>query len=272
MSAVQSSLCRYDHFSSDWYRRWEGLLIAPGDDSADIPRGNRKHWEWAAILDAVQSRGKLKPGMKGLGFAVGTEPLSSIFASYNVDVLASDLVDGSKAGDWAATSQHAASLDALHNPNILDRAKFEKHVSFRSVDMSDLSALPSDTYDFLWSSCAFEHIGVLSDGLDFVVSAMRLLKPGGIAVHTTEFNVASNDETITDQHMCIYRKRDIEELDYRLRRIRCGLEPMNMDAGFHRHDLDFDFPPYYQQGKATIKIEVWGHIATSCILIAHKGG
>lgn len=206
--------------------------------------------------------------MKGLGFAVGTEPLSSIFARYGVDVLASDLAQGDF---WAETAQHASSRDALFVPRLIDRAEFDARVSFQPVDMADLSGLPSDTYDFLWSSCALEHIGLLNDGLDFVVNAMRLLKPGGIAVHTTEFNVASNDETVTDRHMCVYRKRDFEELDYRLRRIRCGMEPMDMTPGTHPHDLNYDTVPYFQSGKMHLKLEMHGHIATSCLIIVHKG-
>jgi len=206
--------------------------------------------------------------MKGLGFAVGTEPLSSIFARYGVDVLASDLADGNM---WAETAQHAASRDALFVPRLIGRSEFEARVSFQPVDMADLSGLPSDTYDFLWSSCSLEHVGSMSDGLDFVVNAMRLLKPGGVATHTTEFNVASNDETLTDRHMCVYRKRDFEELDYRLRRIRCGMEPMDMTVGTHPHDLNYDTMPYFQSGGIHIKLDLLGHIATSCLIIVHKG-
>jgi hypothetical protein len=64
-----------------------------------------------------------------------------------------------------------------------------------------------------------------------VVNAMDLLKPGSTAIHTTEFNLSSNDETLTSGSNDIYRRRDIEALDHRLRKIRCGLEHVDYDGG-----------------------------------------
>ena len=48
--------------------------------------------------------------------------------------------------------------------------------------------LPDDlgSFDFIWSSCSFEHLGSLGEGERFVLEALRFLKPGGVAVHTTE--------------------------------------------------------------------------------------
>ena len=48
--------------------------------------------------------------------------------------------------------------------------------------------------------------------MDFVINSMRVLKPGGVAVHTTEFNLSSNDDTIEARDLCVYRRRDIELL------------------------------------------------------------
>ena len=38
----------------------------------------------------------------------------------------------------------------------------------------------------------------------FIEGAMNLLKPGGIAVHTTEYNVSSNEETIMEGNDVIF--------------------------------------------------------------------
>lgn len=136
--------------------------------------------------------------------------------------------------------------------------------------MTDLSDI-SGEYDFLWSSCAFEHLGTLDGGLDFVVSAMRLLKPGGIAVHTTEFNVSSNNDTLAEGPDCLYRRRDFENLDYRLRRIGCGLDPIDYFAGTDPNDLRFDRAPFFQRGNVHIKLEIGGFVCTSILLAARKG-
>ena len=54
-----------------------------------------------------------------------------------------------------------------------------------------MNHLPDDLrgFDFTWSSCALEHLGTLAAGADFVVAQMDCLRPGGVAVHTTEFLV-----------------------------------------------------------------------------------
>jgi SAM-dependent methyltransferase len=268
---LSSSICKYDCIHTDWFARWSTAIGVPQFDDGYVPVSYRKFWEWAAILEVLQQRGKLREGAKGIGFAVGTEPLSSIIASHGAEVLASDLSTEEQALDWASNNEHAATLDAIYKPELIEREAFDRLVSFQPVNMAKLEGLPSGVFDFAWSSCAFEHIGTLEDGLDFVVSAMRLLKPGGVAVHTTEINLSSNDDTIKDGHLCIYRKRDIEDLDRRLRLIRCGIEAMNWDAGCHEHDLNYDSPPYFQAGRPHIKLELGGFITTSCMIVVRKG-
>lgn len=44
-------------------------------------RLNRKIWEWCYVAEALSERGMLLPGRRGLGFAVGQEPLVALFAS-----------------------------------------------------------------------------------------------------------------------------------------------------------------------------------------------
>ena len=90
---LQSTVCRYEHFLTDWYAKWTGLLDHPTEVSPDVQLSYRKLWEFAAINQALSERDMLKPGRKGLGFAVGREPLPSIFASHGVRIVATDLMD-----------------------------------------------------------------------------------------------------------------------------------------------------------------------------------
>jgi Methyltransferase domain len=267
---LTSMVCRYDQFLESWYQRWTRRLNHPDTVSPDVPTSYRKLWEWAAILQALDERGYLRPGMRGMGFAVGQEPLPSVLASMGVEIVASDLHEDKSSSSWINTGQHAATLDSLFKPDMVDRATFDRLVSFNSVDMNNLDSLPDNDFNFVWSSCALEHLGTLNRGFDFVINAMRLLKPGGIAVHTTEFNVSSNDETITEGPDCIYRKCDIEKLDRHLRYARCGLERVDFDCGSHDYDLNFDTPPYFRAGSIHIKLQYESYIVTSFLLIAHK--
>lgn len=272
VSTLSSSICKYSDLNSSWFNRWMKELYLPEPRFGEVPPSYRKHWEWAAILEILNNKGRLRRGMEAIGFAVGTEPLSSLIASKGVNVIASDLAAEDQVQDWTVWDQHAASLDAVYKEEIIDRHLFEKQVSFRSINMANLSDLPTEAFDFTWSSCAFEHIGNLEDGLNFVVDSMRLIRPGGLAVHTTEINLSSNDDTIFDGNMCIYRRKDIEDLDRRLRLFRCGIEYVNWDPGCHEHDLNYDVPPYGTTNRPHIKLELGGFITTSILLVINKGG
>jgi hypothetical protein len=53
-------------------------------------------------------------------------------------------------------------------------------------------------------------------GLDFMERSLVALKPGGIAVHTMEYNIGSNDMTLETHDISAFRRRDIEALASRL--------------------------------------------------------
>lgn len=275
---LDSTLCRYEHFSEDWYARWSATLplsVYGVDTSVPPEQPSRKAWEWCAIAQALAERGMLEAGRRGCGFAVGAEPLPSAFAARDVEILATDQAMTTEAQAWAETGQHAASLESLYRPELIDRPGFEARVGFRNVDMRDLR-LPWDdslggAFDFIWSSCSFEHLGSLAAGLAFVVQAMQLVKPGGLAIHTTEFNVSSDESTLAEGDSVVYRRRDIEDLDRKLRAVGCGLSRCDFFSGDHPSDLDFDVPPFGTTGRPHVKLLLGGYVCTSILLIIRKG-
>jgi hypothetical protein len=232
---------------------------------------HRKLWEWAIISEALSEREMLRPGKKGLGFAVGREPLASLFANRGSTVLASDLVSPTRGANWSETGQLAASRDSIRWPKLISGATFSENLHFQNIDMRDLSSFADEQFDYSWSSCSFEHLGSLEAGMKFVLDSMRLIKSGGVGVHTTEYNITSNDETIVDGDSVIYRRSDIELLDRRLRANGCGIESLDFDPGTESNDLLPDRPPYYQSGRQHLKLEMMGHISTSICLIIRKG-
>lgn len=260
---LTGSVCKRVDFRTYWFDRWATRMGFPGAI-------HRKFWEWTAITQALFERDMLREGRHGIGFAVGTEPLASLFADLGAHIYATDLAQGEAAAPWTTTEQHAASAEAVFHPGIVDRETFEQRVTFAAADMNDLSPWPSNNFDFLWSSCAIEHLGTLDRGMDFVRNAMRLLKPGGIACHTTEFNVSSLDDTITEGENVIYRECDIRGLSGELRKIFCVLEPMNFDPGDEPEDVLYDVPPYYENQRTHIKLELGGFICTSAMIICRK--
>lgn len=264
---IRSMPCRYEHFSTDWYQKWSKLLGYPFTDQAS--HAVRKWWEYAAIAQALDERGLLTPENRGVGFAVGREPLASLFAARGVSITATDLHPHLSDAQWSESGQHAAALDDIWaGEDICHRRDFDRLVTFRPMDMNNLPN-GDRSFDFAWSSCAFEHLGSLDHGTAFVKNAMRFLKPGGVAVHTTEYNVASNSETVSSGGAVIYRRCDLEDLERSLRSIRCGMEFPDFDCGTHKYDLLYDEEPFFTTARPHLKLLQDGHVCTSYILIVH---
>jgi SAM-dependent methyltransferase len=230
---------------------------------------HRKLWEWCFIAQALSERDMLRPGRRGLGFAVGAEPLVSLFAAHGCQVVATDL-DRERACQigWAATGQHVAQLDELNSRGICPAEEFKRNVSFRVVDMN---TIPADlrNFDFVWSSCSFEHLGTIELGIRFLENMARCLRPNGVAVHTTEFNVRSNDATVEEGGFVIFRRRDTEEMARRLRAQGFSID-LDFTLGDGEADHFIDRPPYIQ--KPHLKLELLGYVSTSIGLIFEHTG
>jgi hypothetical protein len=274
--SIKTMVCRLDHFNTTWYYRWirelYGMTQLEIISQEAIPQKyHRKNWEWCAITQALWERGFLTPGKRGLGFAVGNEPLPSLFAKYGVSILATDLdSQDERAESWKSTNQYSGCMEALWKANILPYELFKERVNFQYADMKNVTTLKEkEKFDFVWSSCALEHLGSLADGIDFVLNSSALLKPGGIGVHTTEFNVVSNENTVVDGSDVIYRKCDLENLDYILRSQGMCLEEMDFRPGTSSADRQYDTPPYYQSGKHHIKLSIGDYVTTSLIFIVY---
>ncbi|MGE3779833.1 MAG: class I SAM-dependent methyltransferase [Pirellulaceae bacterium] len=229
---------------------------------------HRKIWEWCYIAQALAERQLLRPGRRGLVFAVGQEPLPALFAGLGCDILATDLdVRRAAAAGWVKTNQHADSLAQLVRPELCPLEKFHERVSFRHVDMNQI---PDDLqgFDFVWSSCSLEHLGSLAHGEQFLYNSLKCLRTGGVAVHTTEFNVTSNESTPDYRSTVLYRARDIERIAHNL--AACGHTPAQVDLRPGEMPLDriVDVPPYVWSPH--LKLHYRHNICTSVGLIVEK--
>lgn len=224
-------------------------------------------WEWCFIAQALWERDKLKPSSRGLGFAVGVEPLTPLFASMGSSILATDRghEQAAQAG-WVESNQHAGGIGQLNAAGLCRDDEFSQRVRFRSVDMN---SIPDDLrgFDFVWSSCALEHLGSLGHGIEFVVKAMDCLSPGGIAVHTTEINCDSDEHTIETGGSVVYRKRDLVALAERLKKAGFAVEPMNFHLGDTVADAHVDEEPYTS---THLKLRIGSYASTSFGLIIGK--
>jgi hypothetical protein len=258
---LKSCPCTQAGLQSEILQQWVPRL-------REVPKLHRKLWEYCYICQALFERDMLRPGRRGLGFAVGREPLASLFASMGCDIVATDLneSDGRKRG-WAASRQHAAGLEAINERGICPLELFRQRVSFRPVDMR---RIPHDLrdFDFVWSACAFEHLGSLRRGERFIYEMTRCLKVGGVAVHTTECNVLSDVHTIDHSNSNIYRYRDLQRMAHRLRRAGHQLD-LDFDLGDQPADWQIDRPPYKESPH--LKLQLGDCLCTSYGLIVEIG-
>jgi len=256
-----SQMCTAAQMAEPAYRDWcerMGVGVVP----------HRKQWEYVFICRALEHYGALRPGARGLGFGVGIEPMTSLFAGAGCEVVATDLApEDDRALIWNATDQLGVNLRQLHKPNLCDEKGFFERVSYRPVDMTDIPADLVD-FDFTWSSCAFEHLGSIKAGLAFFENSLACLKPGGIAVHTTELNLSSNGDTLDHGSTVIFRRRDFEALAERLIAEGHDVMPITFDCGDTELDRLIDMPPYSNDEHLRLALLRW--VATSFGMIVRK--
>ncbi|MDA8356787.1 MAG: class I SAM-dependent methyltransferase [Actinomycetota bacterium] len=244
---LRSQLCTLGSLTSPELLAWSARLRPMWDPDGTDERPvlhHRKMWEWLFIARVLEERDMLRPGRRGLGFGVGQEPLVAAFAATGSAIVATDLdPERARAAGWTETgSEYAGALAGLNAHGLCPEEQFASLVSYRHVDMTQL---PDDlgTFDFTWSSCAFEHLGTLDAGMEFVMDQMRFVAPGGVAVHTTECNVSSDTDTVESGGTVLYRRRDIDELVHRLRRAGYRID-CDLTEGDSPEDRHVDVPPF----------------------------
>ena len=266
---LRSQLCSAESLRSPALRAWAERLrpMRAADDDREVML-HRKMWEWLFIAEALRERGMLAPGRSGLGFGVGQEPLVALFAAAGCDVVATDQPhESAVATGWTDSAvEWSGGLEDLNVFGLCGAAEFGRRVAYRPVDMT---SIPADLrgFDFAWSSCALEHLGTLAAGMDFVVAQLDCLRPGGVAVHTTEYLVSSNSETVEEGGTVFYRRRDIEALVRRLRKADHDVD-MDYTLGATPEDLHVDVPPF---SNVHLRTELAGYVMTSLALIVTKG-
>jgi hypothetical protein len=256
-----SGLCTFEQLDSPAFRRWAAAIGEPW-------RAHRKLWELAYICEALDERGMLRPGRRGLGFAVGAEKLPAVFAARGCEITATDLpAEDERNQAWARTGQWVGNLASLNAAGLCPEGVFREKVTYRPVDMNEIPA-DLDRFDFTWSTCSFEHCGGIELGLRFLEEQMRCLVPGGIAVHTTEFNLSSNDDTVATGGCVIFRLQDIERVATKLQAQGHHVEPIDLSPGAAELDRHVDRPPY--SGDRHLRLDLFGYASTSIGLIIRK--
>jgi SAM-dependent methyltransferase len=234
------------------------------------PVFHRKLWEWIFVMHHLLEAGVIDSGKRGICFGVGSEALPALFAARGSAIMATDAPPSiSESSGWVESGQHAASRESLRQPNICPNDRFDELVTYRYCDMNDIDSDLAG-YDFAWSSCCFEHLGSIEAGMQFVINCVdRCLKPGGVAVHTTELNLSSDEDTLTSGGTVLYRRRDIIELVRRLTESGHDVQPFNQAPDEHVLDFHVDVPPYTHDPH--LKLNLSGYVTTSVGIVVRRG-
>lgn len=258
-----SVVCREAHFRLPEYHRW----CAEMKTAADY---QRKQWEFVYILTALERAGVLTSGARGLGFGVGRELLPALFAARGINITATDqALEQGIASGWVGYGLHADGLTALSHPHLIADTDLRRLVNFREADMN---RIPEDLrgFDFLWSACSLEHVGSIELSLQFIERSLACLRPGGIAVHTTEFNCGSDEHTITSGETVLLRRRDFVALSERLRAQGHVMAPIDLVLGDGFIDHWVDLPPFSKDARPRLLIAQ--HVATSAGILVRRAG
>ena len=262
---LASKACTQDDIESSWFAYWcKRLKVAPVY--------HRKLWEFCYILQALFDAGALRSAASGIGFGCGEEPLPSLFASMGISVTATD-APGEIARAWATSGgQYAHSLNNLFRADLCHRSEFDSLVSLKYVDMNNIPHTFAGKFDFAWSSCALEHLGSIAHGLRFLEETLKCLKPGGVAVHTTELNFTSDEDTIDNGGTVLFLRKHFTEIAQRLTEKGCRVEALDFNTGSGFLDQFIDVPPYEGAEDAHLRLIFAGFGTTSFGLIVRNAG
>jgi hypothetical protein len=247
-----SQLCTASQFREPAYAQACTIL-------GEKPRLHRKQWEFAYILRCVERAGGIGPERRGLGFIGARERLPAVFAAQGCRVI----VEVSATSPFAALDEQERR-DALFFPHLLQRDAFDECVATWDRRTSFLPLVPK-SFDFCWSCSVASHSGSLEAGFDFLERSLEWLKPGGVAVHTLEFNLASGTETVRNGPVVLYRESDLLKFIASLRRNGHDVS-LNMHPGAEPDDLrvEPDNPEFH------LKLYIRDILATSAGLCITK--
>ena len=247
---VTSKFCVRADFDQTWHAAWIERLGLTG-------QLRRKEWEHTHIARALEERGLLSAGQRGLGFGVGSEPLTAAFAATGCSILATDVPSEAwKTCDWAN------SLNARgHCP----AAEFEQRVTTRELDMN---AIHQDLtgFDFAWSACSLDHLGTLWHSERFILNAMNCVRPGGWCVHTAEYSL---DPRAQGEGATVYfTYASLRSLIETIQRLGHRIARIDWNLGDRWEDHHTDTPPW---PGPHLKLIGDGVVATSVLLIIQRG-
>ncbi len=231
---------------------------------------HRKDWEWALGVMAMERFGKLKKDNVAIGIGAGREEILFYLANKVSRVYATDLYDGKGWKNFAPT-------DFLRDPKKYAPFPYDEDaLTVLRMDGSKLD-FPDETFDIAFSFSSIEHFGGEnhSGALKAMREIERVLKPGGIAIITTEYIL--NDK----EHPEFFNKKTIySDLIDKLDKLK-PVEPLDLRITTNTLDkvIDYESAVYwdkslnndeFKRNNPLLLVRVEGMLITSIMIVFQK--
>lgn len=250
-------------FKEENFFVWMSLLRDP-------PRLHSKQFQNFAILEAAAAalrNGSVSP--RAIGFGVGVEQIPAALGKLGFSVVATDFLDGEIAEEWKNTGQLLERVEDLNSRGILSKEDFESKIIFKNLDMNEIPKEFQGSFDFTWSSCALGHIGGYENGLNFILQSVNLLKPGGLALHTTELDVSNEPDNVAYPNLSLYRLHDLRRVIEILREEGYKVSSLNVPSKWSgRAERFINTEPWGD--RPHLRISVFGREVLSVVLRIEK--
>jgi SAM-dependent methyltransferase len=170
-----NKVCRVSDGGNPLWRRGYDDLGFPASPEVF----HRKIWEFNQALYGLRKLRRLASGATALGIGCGHEELMYFLANRISKVVATDIYEGGYLGG-------EGEADVLRHPAKYAPFRFrEDHLEVRQMDALALQ-FEAESFDFVFCLSSLEHFGNDHDKLTSLREMQRVLKPGGVAVLTTE--------------------------------------------------------------------------------------
>lgn len=234
------------------------------------PRLHRQVWEYAFLLSACRRLGLLQPGRRALGVGTHDDPLTSCLTAHGLEVVL-----------LAEDSAPAQVMERAFRPALVGRARFD---ALASVEPPNLLSEPfrlAGQFDLCWTTQALERQGSVTAGLGMAHAMIHTLRPGGVALLTTEFDLGlTGTHARGSSAITVFGRTELERLREELAAAGHAMAPLDVAWGTGVLDSYIDMPPYAgdpqaQPGRAEpphLKLLIEGTVATRIGLVLHAAG
>ena len=236
---------------TDWYKELapqlcEGTLL------------HRRAWEFVSTARVIRDLGKLGEGKRGIALHVGNQPVSGYLAKRATELIITEPLDGDGNRD-ATRRECTAHID-----------DYNKRVQLMKADLMNPPEefLRSD-FDFLFSGNVENAVGNVNRAKQVIMTYARMLRSGGIAVHTIENFAISRLNG--DGESRIWTKADVDDIGQRVEGV--GLRLMPIHWGISRttpEGMIVDSPPFDNRLRPHFKLWMDETVVTTMMLVFEK--